>query len=82
MTDAIPLVQEREALSQILSRLMSEESSLDNLCKHVPRVVSVAANVARIQSALAKAAEPDAAEIVMRALRELEQELEEEQSGW
>lgn len=76
-----PLSAEREALGQLLSRLMSEEMSLENLCKHVPRVVSVAANVARIQDAL-ESRDNEAADVVLKALAELAAEEENEENAW
>ena len=77
MTTPLPLAAERDALSQILARLMSEETSLDNLCKLAPRIVSVAANVARIQTALAATSqESDHMAEIMKALREVEAERE------
>lgn len=83
MTTPLPLAQERDALSQILDRLMSEETSLENLCKLAPRIISVAANVARIQSVLeAVAAEAAKAsqfsidrDAISRALAELTAEI-------
>ena len=47
-----PLAMERDALRQLLTRLMSEVNDLETLCKHGPRIVSVATNTARVQAAL------------------------------
>lgn len=78
-----PLDYERDALRQLLQRLMQEESSLDALCRHAPRIVSVAANVARIEAALQAGKESDEIDTVRRALRELTTEMtNEEESSW
>lgn len=78
-----PLAQERNALRQILDRLMTEETSLDNLCKLAPRLISVAANVARIEAALESGKETDDLDALRKALRELEStQSNEEESTW
>lgn len=78
-----PLAFERNALRQILDRLMTEESSLDNLCKLAPRLISVAANVARIESALESGKETDDLDALRKALRELEStQPDEEETPW
>lgn len=66
-----PLMAERDALSQILGRLMNEVSELETLCKHGPRIVSVATNTARVQAALESASEPDSLAEIRKALAEL-----------
>ena len=76
-----PLFIERAALRHLLTRLMTEEVSLDDLCKHVPRVVSVAANVARIQSVLEQAASNGGSDELMRLLAELGDDLDNEASA-
>lgn len=76
--DSGPLAHERQALRQILDRLLAEESSLEALCKHAPRLVSVAANVARIDAALESGKSTDDLDALKKALRELEQGTEEE----
>jgi hypothetical protein len=82
MTPGQPLAEERDALRQILARLMAEEISLDNLCKHVPRVASVAANVARIQSVLESAAKADGTDDLLKALAELSSEGDSAEDSW
>ena len=83
MTTSRPLDAERTALSHILSRLMTEEQSLENLCKHTPRIVSVAANLARIQAALEANSEPNDTDALRNALRELATESSnEEEPTW
>lgn len=52
MTTSLPLAEEREALSKILDTLMSDETSLEIKCKYLPRIITVAANVTRIQFGL------------------------------
>lgn len=76
-----PLSAERDALNQLLGRLMSEEMSLENLCKHVPRVVSVSANVARIQDAL-ESKDNEATDNLLKALAELTHEEVDEEVAW
>lgn len=82
MTDSTrPLAQERDALSQILTRLMDEVSDLESLCKHAPRLVSVAINAARIQAALETT--PDEHDALRTALRELTTDTtDEEDTPW
>lgn len=83
MTSHRPLAPEQDALRHILARLMDEESNLESLCKHAPRLASVAANIARIQASLQAAAEPDEMDAVRRALRELTDEtIAEEDISW
>lgn len=78
-----PLSQERDVLRQILDRLMAEETSLDNLCKLAPRLISVAANVARIEAALESGKETDDLDALRKALRELESaQPDEEETPW
>lgn len=66
-----PLAMERDALRQLLTRLMSEVNDLETLCKHGPRIVSVATNTARVQAALESAHEPDAMDEIRKTLAEL-----------
>ena len=66
-----PLAVERNALRLILERLMNEVNDLETLCKHGPRIVSVATNTARVQSALEHATEPDAMAEIRKALAEI-----------
>lgn len=81
MTDPTrPLAQERDALSRILTRLMDEVSDLESLCKHAPRIVSVAINAARIQAALEST--PDEHDALRSALRELTADSDEENTPW
>ena len=83
MTTSRPLDAERTALSHILSRLMTEEQNLENLCKHTPRIVSVAANLARIQAALEASSEPNDSDALRNALRDLANErTNEEETSW
>ena len=83
MTTSRPLDAERTTLSHILSRLMTEEQNLENLCKHTPRIASVAANLARIQATLEANSEPNDADALRKALRELESESSnEEETSW
>lgn len=83
MNTPAPLSYERDVLRRILDRLMAEEVSLDNLCKHVPRVVSVAANVARIQSVLESANQTDDIDALLKALAELSADDEhQEEDAW
>lgn len=79
MTHILPLQEEREALSQILFRLMNEETSLDNLCKYVPRIVSVTATVVRVQAAL-QSNDNEATDTLLRLLAELAEEEEQPQA--
>ncbi len=81
MSTIRPLSAERDALNQLLGRLMSEEMSLENLCKHVPRVVSVSANVARIQDAL-ESKDNEATDNLLKALAELTDEEVDEEVAW
>ena len=67
-----PLAAERAALSHILDRLLAEVHDLETLCKHTPRIVSVATNTARIQAALESATEPDSLAEIRKALNEIE----------
>jgi len=83
MPPSRPLEPERDALSHVLARLIAEEPSLESLCKHTPRIVSVAANVARIQAALETTTEPDETDVLRTALRELTvQDANEEDHAW
>lgn len=66
-----PLAMERDALRQLLTRLMSEVNDLETLCKHGPRIVSVATNTARVQAALESAHEPNAMDEIRKTLAEL-----------
>lgn len=77
MTSPTPLAEERQALRHILERLMTENFSLEDLCKYIPRIASVSANVTRIDLALVASSAPDASEALFQALRELGEELEE-----
>lgn len=67
-----PLAAERAALSLILKRLMAEVHDLETLCKHTPRIVSVATTTARVQAALESATEPDSLAEIRKALSEIE----------
>lgn len=71
-----PLAAEREALRQVLDRLNNEVNDLETLCKHVPRIVSVATTTARIQAALESTHEPDSLAEIRKALSELDNEEE------
>lgn len=66
-----PLAAERDALGHILKRLMNEVNDLETLCKHGPRIVSVATNTARVQAALESANEPDTMAEIRKALSEI-----------
>lgn len=66
-----PLAMERDALRHVLKRLMTEVNDLETLCKHGPRIVSVATNTARVQAALENANEPDAMDEIRKTLAEL-----------
>lgn len=82
MTTPRPLTEERDALRQILSRLMSEETSLENLCKLAPRIISVSANVARIQEVI-QPAESETMEAIRRALIGLDDDdVDQENIDW
>lgn len=72
--DASPLTAEREALGEVLSRLMDEVSDLETLCKHVPRVVGVAINAARVQAALIGDDQDDDARRIRKALLDVDKE--------
>lgn len=67
-----PLAAERDALRMILDRLIDEVSELETLCKHLPRIVSVATTTARVQAALESALEPDSLAEIRQALAELD----------
>ncbi len=67
-----PLAVERAALSLVLTRLMAEVNDLETLCKHTPRIVSVAITTARAQATLASATDPDSLAEIRRALSEIE----------
>lgn len=82
MSSSRPLAPEQDALRHILARLMNEEPNLETLCKHAPRLASVAANVARIQAALEAASEPDELNTLRKALQELDTETDEEEPSW
>ena len=66
-----PLAMERDALRQLLTRLMSEVNDLETLCKHGPGIVSVATTTARVQAALESAHESDAMDEIRKTLAEL-----------
>ena len=76
-----PLAEEREALREVMYRLMSEETSLENLCKHLPRITSVSANVARIQNALEEN-DNEATDVLLKALAELAADDENDEYAW
>lgn len=83
MSSPRPLAPEQNAMRHILARLMEEEANLETLCKYAPRLVSVSANVARIQAALESANEPDETNALRTALRELATETtNEENDPW
>lgn len=67
-----PLNAERAALSHILDRLLTEVTDLETLCKHTPRIVSVATNTARVQAALESTGEPDSLAEIRKALSDIE----------
>ncbi len=67
-----PLAAERAALGHILDRLIAEVNDLETLCKHTPRIVSVATTTARVQAALQNATEPDSLAEIRKALSEIE----------
>jgi hypothetical protein len=69
-----PLAAERDAMRHLLERVTTEVNDLETLCKHIPRIVSVATTTARIQSALNSAHEPDLAAEIRKVLDELEHE--------
>lgn len=76
-TDAIPekpLGAERDAMRHLLERVTTEVDDLETLCKHIPRIVSVATTTARIQAALDSAQEPDWAAKIRKVLDDVEQE--------
>lgn len=74
---------ERHSLRWVLKRLMGEERDLDTLCKHVPRLASVAANVARIEAALESGKDNDDIDALRKALRDLENtQPDEEDASW
>lgn len=79
MTEPTPLLQERKALSHILTRLMREVTDLETLCKHAPRIVSTATNAARVQAALEASSTPDQLATIITALEQIE---EEEETVW
>lgn len=82
-TTSSPLHHERAALRQILDRLMDEEINLDALCKHAPRLVSVAANIARIDATLESGKETNDTDALRKALRELDtNQSDEEETLW
>lgn len=76
MSRPAPLASELNALRQVLDRLMTEEVNLESLCKHVPRVVSVCANVARIQAGLEADQPSELMEELSKALLEIQEEAE------
>lgn len=76
-----PLDAERKALGAVLHRLMDEVNDLETLCKHVPRVVGVAVNAARVQAALAGDGQDDDASRIRKALLDVDAE-EMEESPW
>ncbi|MCO5228355.1 MAG: hypothetical protein M9934_08725 [Thermomicrobiales bacterium] len=76
-----PLDAEREALGAVLHRLMDEVDDLETLCKHVPRVVGVAVNAARVQAALAGNEQDDDASRIRKALLDIDNE-ETEDTSW
>lgn len=78
MTHTRPLAAEQNALRIVLDRLMNEETSLDSLCKHLPRIASVAANVARIQDAL-EANDNETTDALLKVLADLAAEDDEEE---
>jgi hypothetical protein len=72
-----PLAAERAALSLILTRLMAEVHDLETLCKHTPRIISVATTAARTQATLASASESDSLAEIRQALSDVEAEEEQ-----
>lgn len=67
-----PLEAERSALRHILARLMEEETDLDTLCKLAPRLISVSANVVRIEASLTQEDDTDDLDRLRKTLRDLE----------
>ena len=67
-----PLAAERAALSHIRERLLAEVQDLETLCKHTPRIVSVATTSARVQAALESANEPDSLAEIRKALSDID----------
>ena len=68
-----PLTAERDAMRHLLVRVSTEVDDLETLCKHIPRIVSVATTTARIQAALDSAQQPELQAEVLKAIGELEQ---------
>lgn len=77
MSSPAPLTYELDALRQVLVRLMTEETNVESLCKHVPRITSVYANVARIQAGLESDKDKDGMDELNKALAALAAEYEE-----
>ena len=69
-----PLAAERDAMRRLLKRVTTEIDDLETLCKHIPRIVSVATTTARIQAALNSAQEPDSLAELRKVLKDLEHE--------
>ncbi len=75
--DAVPektLAAERNAMRRLLMRVTTEVDDLETLCKHIPRIVSVATTTARIQAALDSAQEPELADKIRKLLTDVEHE--------
>ena len=66
-----PLAAERDAMRHLLGRVTTEVDDLETLCKHIPRIVSVATTTARIQAALDNAQQPELQAQVRKALSDL-----------
>ena len=69
-----PLAAERDAMRHLLERVTAETDDLETLCKHLPRIVSVATTTARIQAALNNVQEPDLVVEIHKILAELDHE--------
>lgn len=63
-----PLDAERDAIRHLLQRITTEVNDLETLCKHIPRIVSVATTTARIQAALDNAQQPELQAEVRKAI--------------
>jgi hypothetical protein len=69
-----PLAAERDAMRHLLERITTEVDDLETLCKHIPRIVSVATTTARIQAALDSAQQPELQAEIHKVIGELEHE--------
>lgn len=69
-----PLDAERDAMRHLLERITTEVDDLETLCKHIPRIVSVATTTARIQAALDSAQQPELEAEIRKVIGELNHE--------